>query len=83
MTQKLRIELNHKVAGGLLKQGSEAMIKEEVDALAALAGPGFEGSVVLGRTRAHGVVIAATPEARLAEAKDRALTRALAQRKRG
>ena len=45
--------------------------------IAAAAGPGFTASVVVGRNRARGSVITSTQEARMAEARTRALTRAL------
>lgn len=55
----------------------KADLKRRADRIAAAAGPGFEASVVSGRNRARASVITATPEARLAEARDHVLLRAL------
>jgi hypothetical protein len=45
--------------------------------IAAAAGPGFIASVVVGRHRAHASVITGTQAARGAEARHRALTKAI------
>ena len=45
--------------------------------IAQAAGPGMEVTSRIGRTRARSSVFTATPEARRAEATNRALTRAL------
>jgi hypothetical protein len=54
-----------------------ADLKRRTDRIAAAAGQGFEASVEVGRNRARGSVITATPEARSAEARDHVLLRAL------
>ncbi len=45
--------------------------------IAAAAGPGFLASVVVGKHRARASVITATQAARTAEARNRALTKAI------
>lgn len=52
-------------------------IRRRVNAIAAAAGPGFQASVVVGRNRVRGSVITTNQRSRLAEARNRALTRAL------
>ncbi len=74
----VRIELNSPGVAALLK-GPEvtADIDRRVRAVAAAAGAGMEASTLVGATRARGSVITGTRDARVAEATDRALTRAL------
>jgi hypothetical protein len=55
----------------------QRLLLERAERIAAAAGEGMEASVESGRNRARASVITATTKARLAEAKDRALTRAL------
>lgn len=52
-------------------------LRRRADRIAAAAGPGMEASVQVGRNRARGSVITVTQKAREAEARNRALTRAL------
>ena len=78
MGSKIRIDVNDAGIQELLKSGEvRAFLKAKADRIAAAAGPGMEASSWSGRTRARASVITATSKARKAEAKDRALTRAL------
>lgn len=52
-------------------------LRRRAERIAAAAGPGMEASVQVGRNRARGSVITVTQQAREAEARNRALTRAL------
>jgi tRNA A37 threonylcarbamoyltransferase TsaD len=64
--------------GKLLNSAAvQADLKRRADRIAAAAGPGMVASVQPGRNRARASVITATQRAREAEARDRALTRAL------
>ncbi|UXE04748.1 hypothetical protein QEH44_gp11 [Arthrobacter phage Shambre1] len=75
---KRKTKTNADAIGKLLKSPAVvADIARRTRAIAAAAGPGMQPSVVVGRTRARGSVITATQEARLAEARTRALTKAL------
>ena len=73
-----RITINRKTIRALLK-GPEVRseLRSRAGRIASAAGPGFEARTGIGRTRARAVVITTTPEARLAQAKDRKLSRAL------
>jgi hypothetical protein len=73
-----KVKLNPDQVGRLLKSPEvRADITRRVRNIAAAAGPGFLATVVVGRSRIHGSVITATQQARMAEARNRALTKAL------
>lgn len=73
-----RIELDHEAVGKLLKSPEMvAELRKRAERIAAAAGDGFEVETSVSRTRAHALVRTATFKARHAEARDRALTRAL------
>jgi hypothetical protein len=73
-----KVTLNEANIGRLLTSPAvQADLLRRARKIAAAAGPGMEPSVQVGRTRARGSVITATRKAREAEARDRALTRAL------
>lgn len=55
----------------------QAELRRRAQQVAAAAGPGHRVEVSAGRNRARAAVITDTPEARRAEATDRALTRAI------
>lgn len=75
---KLRIDMNGAGIQELLKSAEvQAELKARADRIAAAAGEGMEPSVRVGRSRARASVITGSREAKLAEATDRALTRAL------
>lgn len=74
----VRVTVNDAGIQALLKSSEvRALLKAKADRIAAAAGAGMEASSWTGRTRARASVITATSGARRAEAKDRALTRAL------
>lgn len=74
----VRVDVNDAGIQALLKSPEvRALLKAKADRIAAAAGGGMEASSWTGRTRARASVITATSGARRAEAKDRALTRAL------
>ena len=78
MAKRPKVKMNPRGAIAILKGNSvRADIQRRADAVAARAGDGFESGVIYGRTRVLGRVHAVTPDAMRAEAKDRALTRAL------
>jgi hypothetical protein len=52
-------------------------LEKRAKRVAAAAGPGHESSSTIGRTRALAMVWTGTPEAMVAEATDRTLTRAV------
>lgn len=71
-------KINPAEVGKLLK--SPAVVRDlgrRARNIANAAGPGFVASVVVGRHRARASVITATQQARMAEARNRALTKAL------
>lgn len=77
-----RVTLNHREVRRLLRgEGQYAGVRADLErrarAVAEAAGDGMEADVFVGRNRARGGVITATPAAREAEARDRALTRAM------
>jgi hypothetical protein len=75
---RLQMKLRSDNVGKLLKSKEvQADLKARADRIASLAGEGMEASVRVGRTRARASVITATAKARLAEATDRRLTRAI------
>ncbi len=57
------IRFNSAAFEHILKQDSQAVLGRVVDGIAERAGDGFEASVTVGRTRARGSVITATPKA--------------------
>ncbi len=75
---KLKMKLQAANIGKLLKSTEmQANLKARADRIALAAGEGMQASVRVGRTRARASVVTATGKARLAEARDRKLTRAL------
>lgn len=79
---KVRIEINEAEVGRILRGegeygGVRAELERRAQAIAAAAGEGMEASVEIGANRVHASVITATPDAMIAEAADRALSRAL------
>jgi hypothetical protein len=74
----VKIELNSDAIDELLKSDE---VQDELERRARLiaehAGPGMEVEVTVGATRARASVRTGTVEAKLAEARDRALTTAL------
>lgn len=78
MAKRPKVKMNTRTAKAILKGDKvRADIQRRVDNIARVAGDGFEASVIHGRTRILGRVHAVTPQAMIAEATDRALTRAL------
>lgn len=80
MAKNIRVKINSKGAVAVLKSPEvQAMLLERARRSAAAAGgePDFEASVTVGKNRARASVITATHAGRLAEAKDRKLTKAL------
>lgn len=75
---KPKIVLNRKGVRELLRS-NEVLgdLERRALAIAAAAGPGFEADSDVGRNRARASVLTETREAMEAEAKDRALTRAI------
>jgi hypothetical protein len=76
------VRLNHSEVRRLLRgEGIYAGVLEDLrrraERVAEAAGPGMEADTYVGRNRARGGVITATPAAMEAEARDRALTRAM------
>lgn len=57
--------------------GVRAMLDSAANRAAAVAGPGMEPHVNVGSRRARASVVTATPEAMVAEARDRRLTNSL------
>lgn len=75
---KVRIELNRRGVKELLRSAEiQTDLDRRAEQIAAAAGPGHEVQARPSRTRARSVVRTATTEARLAEATDRSLTRAI------
>lgn len=73
-----KIELNAATVRTLLKSdGVKADLERRAKAIAAAAGDGFEVATRDGKNRIHVEVQTATPEAMLAEAQDKRLTRAI------
>lgn len=64
-------------AAVLKSDGVRDDIEARAKAVAAEAGEGFEASVEVGKSRVRGSVITATSDARVAEAVDHTLTRAI------
>lgn len=74
----VRVVLNHDGIAELLKSAEvQADLEERGKRIAAAAGDGVEVERFVGQARARVIVRTATTEARLAEASDRALTRAI------
>lgn len=73
-----RIVLNHQGFHDMLTGGPVVdLVGKVVDAIAADAGDGYDGSVIVGKTRARGSVITASYEARAENARHNTLLRAL------
>jgi hypothetical protein len=78
VAEKIRVEVNSAGIQALLKSAEvQADLEARARKIAAAAGEGMEASSRIGKTRARASVITATRKARLAEATDRALTKAL------
>lgn len=79
---KVRIKVNRKEIRRLLRgEGEYSGVREDLErrgrAVAEAAGPGMEVDTTVGRNRLRVSVRTATPEAVLAEAKDRTLSKAV------
>lgn len=75
---KVRIELDQAGIAALLRSGDVAAdLERRAAAVAQQAGPGIAHRVYQGRDRVRAVIWTATAEARLAEARERNLLRAL------
>lgn len=73
-----KVKMLNKGSRQILKSPEvQADIQRRVERIATHAGDGFEAGVEEGRTRVLGSVMSTTYHAMRAEAKDRALTRAL------
>jgi hypothetical protein len=77
MADKIRFELNRDAVSELLKNVVQGELLARGRSIAAAAGPGHEVELFVGRTRARVTVRTDTFAARLAESRDRNLTRAL------
>ena len=78
MAESIRIEVNSAGIQALLKSAEvQADLEARAHRIAAAAGEGMEAGSRVGKTRARASVITATRKAQLAEATERALTRAL------
>ncbi|QPE04130.1 hypothetical protein IT882_13110 [Microbacterium schleiferi] len=76
--QSVRVKINSAGVVALLTDAKvSADLEQRGQRIAAAAGEGFEVDVTRNSDRAVAFVRAATTEARLAEAEDRALTRAV------
>jgi len=74
----VRVKLNSEGARALLRSVEvQADLRRRSRAIAAAAGEGMLSEVTVGSNRARGQVVTATTEARVREAKDKALTRSL------
>lgn len=75
---QVRVELNHAGIRQMLQSPEvEAELLRRAKLIAAAAGPGFEPDSEVGRSRARASVITATFEARLDEARNHTLERAM------
>lgn len=78
MARPVRFELNRRNIGELLRSAEvQADLDRRAQNIADAAGPGMETESDPSATRARAEVRTATYEARLAEARGRALTRAI------
>lgn len=74
----IRVEVSSAGIQAVLKSAEvQADLEARANRIAAAAGDGFEAGSRIGKTRARASVITASRKARLAEAEDRALTKAL------
>jgi hypothetical protein len=74
----IRVKLNKQGVRQLLTSAAaQADLDRRARRIAAAAGPGFEAESTPSPARAHATVVTGTTEARIAEATDRALTRAI------
>lgn len=75
---KVEIKVNEDAILAILRGPEvQADLKRRADRIAETAGPGNASEVVVGSTRARGHVWTDTNEAKVAEATERTLTRAL------
>lgn len=78
MATKVRLEMNSAAFRAILRSPTVAAdLERRAEAIAAQAGPGMEPNVMIGSNRARASVRTETHEARMAEATDKALTRAI------
>lgn len=78
MAQRIRIEMNRKGVEELLKSPEvQADLQRRAEAIAQAAGPGMVAEARVGRTRARASVRTGDFDAILAEARDKALTKAI------
>lgn len=74
----MKIKFNRDAIGKLLRAPEvKSDLAGRARRIATMAGPGMEVSAMVGANRARASVITATTEARLAEAKHRALSSAI------
>ena len=74
----IRIDMNSAGIQDLLKSSPvRALLKAKADRIAAAAGPGMVAYSRVGKTRARASVVTDSYKAKRAEAKDRALTKAI------
>ena len=70
--------MNPREVGRLLKSAEvQKDLGRRARNIAQAAGPGFLATVIVGKNRARASVITATQQARMAEARNRALTKAI------
>lgn len=83
MAKRSDVKLNSREIDKLLK-GSQVQkeLKRRADSAAKAAGPGYEGSVTVGSTRALGKVSAETPQAVRDDAQNHTLMRVRDQLRR-
>jgi hypothetical protein len=77
-----RIKLNHAAIARILKVDVRPILEDMGADVARAAGPGHRVESEVGRNRARVAVITDTHEARVGEATDRTLTRAIAAARR-
>lgn len=76
MARRPDVKLNSREIDKILKgSGVQKELKRRVDRAARAAGPGYEGSVTIGSTRALGMVSAETVEAARDNARNHTLMR--------
>ena len=75
---KIRFKRDSREIEAFLKSaGVQAMLADAGETIAGRAGEGFGSQVNVGRDRARATVMAETPEARVRQARDHALERAV------
>lgn len=78
MAKSIRVEISRAGVEALLKsQEVQDDLRRRAEAIASAAGPGMEADVRVGKSRARASVRTGDFDAILAEARDKALTRAI------